>query len=402
MSPQVQPLESSSEAQSRLPHPGPEPGRALRKRPQQADSPVQKQKRRRTQTPRPNPPPPRPHRDASLTVLRQTREGIKFFLSLEQMGENLPLNITNLMKNEQCTGLVGIEGSIWAAVDRSVVQPKLEPLGTEGKHVSMMVFVVSSTLAGAVHLVNKRDRRVLPRIQPPSERPSDQACVEVLDKLISKRPDGVGKFYYAGPAEFSSGPVGKLLADLLHPGALKTLPELHGANTPWVYWGTASSATAFHKEDADWGSYNLVLCGWKLWILIRHESNEAFERLIERYSPRGDCNQWLAHNQLLVSPEVLATESIKFDIHVAGSGDLVFTRPRQYHAVVNVTDCLAIAINFCPVGSAPVPKVVACSRCGLYTSGFDGVELMDPERERQQTRLLPAPPKRILKRKRRN
>ena len=46
---------------------------------------------------------------------------------------------------------------------------------------------------------------------------------------------------------------------------------------------------------------------------------------------------------------------------------MVVTAPRQYHAVVNMTACFAVAINFLPTNESIFPKSVrVCRDCGLY------------------------------------
>lgn len=177
--------------------------------------------------------------------------------------------------------------------------------------------------------------------------------------------------YYVGPG---------LTPDfdpLLTAGKLNRLGRLEGVTTPYWHLGEKNSGTHFHFEDAAVRSYNLTIAGYKLWIIIRTQSTNAFEALVAQkftsqaqvdtpQPPRPRCDQWVRHLQVLILPETLAQHDIKYKLIVAGPGDLVLTAPRQYHAVLNLTACLALSINFALPSEAVIGPTVVCQDCGLY------------------------------------
>jgi hypothetical protein len=139
--------------------------------------------------------------------------------------------------------------------------------------------------------------------------------------------------------------------------------KIDGVNTPHWHAGEKLSGTSTHKEDMGFRSLNLCVLGWKLWIMVRTGSTQAFEKYIKRAWKPGTCDEFVRHCSLLVDPEVLQHEGIEFDI----PGDLIVTQPRQYHSVLNVTKSLALSINFLFPGEPIIPEGVrVCPECGLY------------------------------------
>jgi hypothetical protein len=123
----------------------------------------------------------------------------------------------------------------------------------------------------------------------------------------------------------------------------------------------------FHYEDAEFGSYNLTLYGWKIFVLIKLYHTEKFEAFFKQLWKCGNCNQAIRHPSLLISLVRLEEESIEFDIVVARPGDLIATYPRQYHAVLNPTRSCAVGTNFLPPSKEAIPAgLVVCLKDGLY------------------------------------
>ncbi|KAK6842257.1 hypothetical protein PG987_003117 [Apiospora arundinis] len=185
-----------------------------------------------------------------------------------------------------------------------------------------------------------------------------------LTQLVEKPPTKKIN-YYVGPTSAFS--------DLLHPGEELLEPSigrLPGINEPWCHAGDALSGTAFHREDARFYSCNLTLRGWKLWLLILPAHTQRFEAFIKDLiglRHQNYCDQFVRHEALLIDPERLRKAEIDFKICVAGPGDIVITRPGQYHCVVNLTTCFAIAINFVLPGEKAIPEdLTVCPACGLY------------------------------------
>ncbi|KAH9903865.1 hypothetical protein F4778DRAFT_102487 [Xylariomycetidae sp. FL2044] len=200
-----------------------------------------------------------------------------------------------------------------------------------------------------------------PNFHKAVDRPSQPDIDKHLQQLTDdppKRPIP----YYVGP------PLTSDFDSLLHPGdQLSQLGHIPGINTPYWHAGEQGSGTAFHCEDARFRSCNLMLFGWKLWIMIQEEHTAIFEAFIKRNWGGNSCAQFVRHRSLLISPARLRAEKIKFDILVAGPGDMVITAPGQYHAVINLTNCFAIATNFLLPGEPAIPATLAvCQNCGLY------------------------------------
>jgi hypothetical protein len=287
---------------------------------------------------------------------------LKFSLSIEDMREKLVPSLMRLAKDDRFTGLIsvqGIEEVNWADLTSSIQPPP--------KDYDLLSVQYSNprTVQGVVELrLSDSDSTefAFPDFSQPVEEPSREACLDYLRRLINKPPSSTIP-YYVGPPLMSA-----TFNQLLHPGeALLKFPCIEGANT--IYWhaGERGSGTAFHCEDMALYSVNLVLYGWKLWILIRLSHTEKFEAFVRRHWPNNGCDQFVRHNLLLISMETLQNEGIEFDIHIAGPGQVVMTKPRQYYAVVNITKNMAVAINFTPPDEPIMDyDLPVCPECGLH------------------------------------
>ncbi|KAK3345662.1 hypothetical protein B0H65DRAFT_407739, partial [Neurospora tetraspora] len=191
---------------------------------------------------------------------------------------------------------------------------------------------------------------------------TDDEAKQFLQDIVESPPQNTMP-YYVGPIDTSGTP----LASLFPSGALSILGDLPGINTLYMHMGERGSGTAFHCEDAQLRSYNLNIFGWKLWIMIDPNDTTKFERMLATKWALHKCDQSVRHLNIMVSPKRLLEEEIKFDIIRAGPGDLVITRPRQYHAVINQTPSLAIATNFTLLSEEAIPRGwVVCPEDGFY------------------------------------
>jgi hypothetical protein len=93
------------------------------------------------------------------------------------------------------------------------------------------------------------------------EEPSKQEAETYYEQLIGRPPPNDIP-YYVGPLPPSE------LNSLFPSGKLVEVGHIPGVTTLYGHWGEKGSGTPFHCEDAKIRSYNLVLFGYKLWILI--------------------------------------------------------------------------------------------------------------------------------------
>lgn len=206
-------------------------------------------------------------------------------------------------------------------------------------------------------------------------RPTDDETSTCLDSLFSAPPiDNV--VYYVGR------PLTPHADGILHPGErLLKLQHIPGVNSYYWQAGGKLSGTPLHREDANFRSMNLVMHGYKLWVLIREADTVRFEKFCRKlyYKSEQPClpdthgdevvedDQWLRHLNLLIHPRRLQEQGISFDMFVAGPGQMVVTGHLQYHQVINLTDCFAISVNFLLSYEPPIQDGMwACSDCGLF------------------------------------
>lgn len=192
------------------------------------------------------------------------------------------------------------------------------------------------------------------------EKPTDDEVEEFLEGVVG-HPQKDRVHYCCGVASVP-------FDNPLHPGeVLARFEDLTIANEQYYHAGWSRSATPFHCEDAGFWSCNRTEVGWKVWIMIPEHHTAKFEKFIRRNWTCGQCDQFVRHCNILIAPSRLREEGIDFDIHCSGPGDMIITKPRQYHAVVNFLSCFARSINFLLPGEEPLPeKLLVCKDCGLY------------------------------------
>ena len=284
-------------------------------------------------------------------------------LSIEQMGANLVQHTMRLAADESFAGIVAVENLPpidWGNFKGSIQQPSLD-------HDFLGVEYFQLAVSGTVGLrVSQQRKFKFPNLSKTPDEPSRKECENYVRNLIDNPPKDPIE-YYVGPSLASGLPLSKL-DSLLHSGQLARLKSIPGANV--IYWhvGKKGSGTGFHVEDArKWRSFNMVIGGRKLWIFIRTSHTVKFEAFVKKNWRCNDCHQFVRHQNLLISPETLKREGIAFDLICVGPGQMVVTEPEQYHAVINISDCFAISINFLPPGEAIFPpNLRICTDCGLY------------------------------------
>lgn len=246
----------------------------------------------------------------------------------------------------------GFDSFDLAKISTRLVNP-VAPATLTVQHSSIAKNGVSKLSLARKAEFNFPDFSDLPRTAP-------QGYDKSFESIIASPPQKPVSYYVGSPLtpDFNT---------LLSPGRLLELGEIPGVTTPYWHAGEKDSGTAFHYEDGAVRSCNVTIAGFKLWILIKVSSNTKFEGFIQTLHPSAPrCGQWLRHLNILVSPETLAEMDIGFDLILAGPGDMVVTAPGQYHAVLNLTTCFAIAINFALPEDPVLAPTVVCPECGLY------------------------------------
>ena len=289
----------------------------------------------------------------------------EFSLLVKETGENLVASAMRFTCNLQFSDRISITDIPevnWASLAKLIRPPP--------KNYDLLGIKYSTihAVGGAAGLALSQSRQFyFPDFSGVITEPSLEESLDYLNQLINDPPKGSIP-YYVGPP-LHEGPLMSIANSLLHPGhELLRLDNIPGVNS--VYWhvGERGSGTAFHCEDVGFFSFNVVLRGWKLWIKIRQSHTAKFEAFIKANWPTNNCDQFVRHTAVICSPERLQKEKIDFEIILAGPGDIVLTRRRQYHMVVNSTRNLALAINFLPPGKEIVPKGTrVCPKCGLYS-----------------------------------
>ncbi|KAK5994699.1 Lysine-specific demethylase 4 [Cladobotryum mycophilum] len=198
------------------------------------------------------------------------------------------------------------------------------------------------------------------------QQPSYETCIGFLESLTTQGSQEASVSYLVGP------PLDGRWNDLVDSGEClrSQLPgDIKGITSPYWHFGGRFSGTAFHKEDCNLRSMNLVIYGFKIWLIVDTENTEKFEAWVRSIwgADSEHDDQWLRHLNLILPPSMLVTAGIKFHLVCAGPGDMVITSPNQYHYVVNMTTNLAVAVNFLfPQEPIARKQTFLCKDCGIY------------------------------------
>ncbi|EGU73840.1 hypothetical protein FOXB_15649 [Fusarium oxysporum f. sp. conglutinans Fo5176] len=173
----------------------------------------------------------------------------------------------------------------------------------------------------------------------------------------------------------------------LYSGEQLDIKELTHVNEPYTHLGKKGSVTAMHKEDDIFGSVNVGFLGTKLFLRVLTEDTEKFEKWVRAKYKCKPCPQFVRHLNIFFEPKQLEAAGIRFELLIQRPGDLIETRPDQYHQILNLEDSLAISINHLSPGITPNFRDVnnpleVCNECGLKglygRPGFH-VKWVDPD-----------------------
>lgn len=306
-----------------------------------------------------------------------------FTLRPSDLGEHLIPKLQTLIKSDKFKGkLRRGEMELWLGEMRLSSTALLETIPRESTQQGVVLGVVHKSgkdNTSRLHIDEPLGGLQLTRLSDVT-KPSGEDTEQYLEEL-SKNPPKNPIPYYVGPL---AGPLAeKLQSDFPSGKEVCQLGDVPGVSTLYGHIGGKGSGTAFHCEDANLRSYNLALIGWKIWIMIKVDHTAKFEALIRRLTKTKDtCDQFVRHTSILIPPSKLRAENIDFDIICAGPGEMVLTQPRQYHAVINFTDTVAIATNFVLPGENPIPETLSvCPEDGFY--GLDHEMVPKPPQKRK-------------------
>ncbi|KAF3346060.1 Cell division control protein 2 [Verticillium dahliae VDG2] len=302
-----------------------------------------------------------------------------FHIPLRSMGYHLPALLATFASNPAFRGVATMDKIPGSHCQR--IQAQTPP---DDYDLCFVHWTKSDKLPGAAHIQVPDSRCTAwepPSLSSQVPRPRlDQAEAYLND--ISRNPPKHPIEYYVGPS-LEPG-----LGCWLHAGdELCDLGRVPGINEAYIHLGRAGSGTAFHCEDGAMRSVNFVISsGWKLWIVIASNHKAKFEAFIGKHWDLSTCAQGVRHVVPFIPPYILRKHKIDFELRVAGEGDLTVTASDEYHAVVNMHDCLALAINILWPGEKPIePGTKICPECGLFPLGLDAFDystLKDEERNR--------------------
>lgn len=247
-----------------------------------------------------------------------------------EMGNSLIENLKARTQDPAFPGYLQVHGIPNPMLALKVIQETVQARGSNQTQIPdsamMSLKYQASEAGGAVFLCHQSEQDLfeLPNLTAPLDAPSHKDISTFLARLAQDPLKGSVAYY-----------VGALLADhylgLLDAGDLSSLGTIQGITTEFWHVGDAFSGTAFHCEDAMMRSCNLILHGYKLWILIDVLSIVIFEAYVHKFCIAKDgylCDQWVHHVSVLLDSNVLDKEYIEYRLICAGPGCLVVTAPR--------------------------------------------------------------------------
>ena len=125
--------------------------------------------------------------------------------------------------------------------------------------------------------------------------------------------------------------------------------RIAGVNVSSLYFGMWRSCFAWHTEDMDLWSVNLLHEGAdKFWYCVPPAYSARFEAMAHALAPElaQGCPRFLRHKNVLISPRRLREFGIPFRRFIQRPGDWVFNHPGAYHCGFNAGFNAAESINF--------------------------------------------------------
>lgn len=154
-------------------------------------------------------------------------------------------------------------------------------------------------------------------------------------------------------------------------GLVHLIEAVPGLNCSVWHFGRSYSCDAFQRAPLNTGHCSLTLVGWRDWCLVQPADTRRFESLVSAVFGAGECEQWVRHHGLFISPVMLQWAGIRFSTLRTGPGDILFTEPGQYFSAIDVTDAVAVSASFLLPGeelqrSMPPDPPDICPLCPTY------------------------------------
>jgi len=125
--------------------------------------------------------------------------------------------------------------------------------------------------------------------------------------------------------------------------------KLGGVTEPMIYVGSWRALFAWHVEDANLYSINLLHFGApKSWYGLAPADARRFELLAEKLFPHAanECPHFLRHKMSVVSPKVLRDHGFRVAECLHHAGEIMITLPEAYHSGFNHGFNVAESTNF--------------------------------------------------------
>ena len=122
---------------------------------------------------------------------------------------------------------------------------------------------------------------------------------------------------------------------------------MDGVTEPWFFIGSRKSIAAFHTEDSNLLSLNIMVEGLpKQWFFIRPGHAKKYENFLRSRYPGKPCLNVASHKDTFPDIRVLKKEGIEFYTFTQYPGDVVITGPEVYHGIINHGTNINLAVNF--------------------------------------------------------
>uniref|UniRef100_A0A7I4Y7A7 [histone H3]-trimethyl-L-lysine(9) demethylase n=1 Tax=Haemonchus contortus TaxID=6289 RepID=A0A7I4Y7A7_HAECO len=174
--------------------------------------------------------------------------------------------------------------------------------------------------------------------------------IQYFKNMFTSHPiygaDTEGSFYDEGVNEFNMKKLGTILDETKDATGGKVIK---GVNSVYLYFGMYGASFAWHVEDMELYSINLLHYGSpKYWFAIPPEASPRFERLMRQQFPNYDrqCKAFMRHKSFMVLPSLLDKYKIPYGTMIQYPNEFIITFPHGYHMGFNLGYNIAESTNF--------------------------------------------------------